>query len=549
MWLEFRCQFWIVRVIWRSWLAGQREKDMGLEGNEGQCARERETRAAKERDAEGMAMLAQRDSGSARSGACAAGCTAGWRNRAVRAAWMAVVVAAALLLSVGVVETALDMRGQQGTQHWLKSEHAWMRADAQNSLASMASGVPDARRNARALLQAAPPASETQRNQLGEPTRYVMSLMQMTGLLLVLVSGWQLAKRFASDSLSAMLESQRFGYAMYALLSLVFSVFVTSNLMLLSDLEALSMVRFLQFFFAGGICAFITHAACTPLDVVKTRLQTSASDKYSGSIQCLNSIIKEEGPGALLTGLGATATGYFLHGAFKYSFYEMFKLILIPDVAAATLKPPLRIAAMAGFLAECVASLLLCPMEAIRIRSVADPSFPGGVLSGLRTIFKLEGLEGLYKGLPSILLKQVPYTVGQFVAFEFAVKLVKLIAELVLGGLESISGTGAALISLAAGILAGMIAGVLSHPGDTILSKINQETSSSESSTGLEHIVSICRKLGLSGLFLGLGTRLIQVALMIGGQFLIYDTVKMLCGIKIASAATTAEVKAVQKGR
>lgn len=36
-------------------------------------------------------------------------------------------------------------------------------------------------------------------------------------------------------------------------------------------------------------------------------------------------VIQKEGAGALLTGLGPTAAGYFLQGAFKFGGYEFFK--------------------------------------------------------------------------------------------------------------------------------------------------------------------------------------------------------------------------------
>eukprot|EP00184_Porphyridium_aerugineum_P008849 CAMPEP_0184691536 /NCGR_PEP_ID=MMETSP0313-20130426/366_1 /TAXON_ID=2792 /ORGANISM="Porphyridium aerugineum, Strain SAG 1380-2" /LENGTH=634 /DNA_ID=CAMNT_0027149277 /DNA_START=392 /DNA_END=2296 /DNA_ORIENTATION=+ len=368
--------------------------------------------------------------------------------------------------------------------------------------------------------------------------------IQHVGIIFAsLLSSVMLMKKVAPTSFVHQFENGRYMMAVYSVLAGVFTIFVFQQLQFLTDVGALTALRFFQFFCAGGICALITHAACVPIDVVKTRLQTSHENKYSGAMDCLRSIVKEEGPSVLLKGFGATATGYFFHGAFKYSFYEMFKLILIPDARMAALKPPLHVAALAGFLAECVASLLLCPMEAIRIRAVADPTFPNDVISGLVLLFKSEGIDGLYKGLPSILLKQVPYTVGQFVAFEFSVKFVKVVADLMLGGLDHISSTGAALISLSAGILAGVFAGIISQPGDTILSKINQEQSEG---SALSQIVKVARNLGFQGLFLGLGTRLLQVSLMIGGQFLIYDTVKMWCGITVASAVTAAATSSME---
>lgn len=209
-----------------------------------------------------------------------------------------------------------------------------------------------------------------------------------------------------------------------------------------------------------------------------------------------------------------------MHGAFKYSFYEVFKVLFSPSPAIA-LKPPLAIAAAAGFCAECIACLLLSPMEAVRIRSVSDPAFPSGAGAGLRFIWRAEGVHGLYKGLAAMLLKQVPYTVGQFVAFEFAVVTVRTLVTAVLGG-----GGGAAFVSCTAGVIAGVLAAVISHPGDTILSKVNQEEGDEGSLVQIQRVV---RAAGVRGLFAGLEVRILQVACMIGGQFLIYDTIKLVC--------------------
>ena len=311
----------------------------------------------------------------------------------------------------------------------------------------------------------------------------------------------------------------------------IFAIFFFQQVALASATGDLSIHRFFQFFVAGGICAFLTHAVCTPIDVIKTRIQTTQG-RYHGMVDAFRKIVSEEGSSTLLKGLGATASGYFLHGAFKYSFYEVFKVLFSPNAAIA-LKPPLSIAALSGFFAECIACLLLCPMEAIRIRSVADASFPSGVLTGLTLLLKTEGIHGWYKGLPAMLLKQVPYTVGQFVSFELAVTVVKGIVRVFLG----ITGESAfASISSIAGLLAGIIAAIISHPGDTILSKINQEESEG---SAVSQIIRVARTTGFVGLFLGLGPRIIQVGCMIGGQFLIYDSIKLWCGITPASALPT----------
>lgn len=331
--------------------------------------------------------------------------------------------------------------------------------------------------------------------------------------------------------------------------------------------RSLSLLRCGQFFMAGGLCALITHAICVPIDVVKTRLQLKGYEgRYKNMMDGFVKIIKEEGVGALGKGLGATAWGYFLHGAFKYCGYEIFKVVLSGDGGNVG-NPGVGISAGAGFLAECVACLLLCPMEAIRIRSVADSGFPGEVVAGLYLIAKTEGVfAGLYKGLPSILLKQVPYTVGQFVSYESAIVFVKFVAAVIFG----IGGRGQAvptkwvpIFATIAGFLAGIMAAFISHPGDTILSKVNQEASSGNSErnengedsnealssgSAWAHIGRVAKQQGFRGLFLGLGARLVQVSCIVGGQFLIYDSIKLWCGISPASALPSAAARGIGGG-
>ena len=63
---------------------------------------------------------------------------------------------------------------------------------------------------------------------------------------------------------------------------------------------------------AGGICCGVTHGALTPVDVVKTRIQLDPVKYNQGFIGGFKQVIGAEGAGALLTGLGPTAQGYFI---------------------------------------------------------------------------------------------------------------------------------------------------------------------------------------------------------------------------------------------
>ena len=134
-----------------------------------------------------------------------------------------------------------------------------------------------------------------------------------------------------------------------------------------------------------------------------------------GLVGGFRQIIAEEGAMALTTGLGATAFGYFIQGWFKFGGVELIKINLAQSLGeekAWDNKTAIYLGAAAG--AEFVADIFLCPLEAVRIRSVSDPTFATGLADGFVKMAKSEGLIGFYAGLAPILAKQIPYTMAKF---------------------------------------------------------------------------------------------------------------------------------------
>jgi solute carrier family 25 phosphate transporter 3 len=166
---------------------------------------------------------------------------------------------------------------------------------------------------------------------------------------------------------------------------------------------------------AGGICCSITHGALTPVDVVKTRIQLDSVKYNKGLIGGFKQIIGEEGAGALLTGLGATCGGYFIQGFFKFGGVEFFKINIVNAIGeekAWEMKTPIYLASAAG--AEFIADIFLCPLEAVRIRAVSDPTYCTGLADGAAKMMAQDGVGGFYAGFAPILFKQVPYTMAKF---------------------------------------------------------------------------------------------------------------------------------------
>jgi solute carrier family 25 phosphate transporter 3 len=285
---------------------------------------------------------------------------------------------------------------------------------------------------------------------------------------------------------------------------------------------------FLKGALAGGICCSITHGALTPVDVVKTRMQLEPT-KYTSMISGFNKVIAEEGAGALLTGLGPTAFGYFVQGWFKFGGVEYFKIQAAQSMTEQqTWDNRNTIYLGSSAAAEFIADIFLCPLEATRIRLVSNPTYADSMLGCMSKMVKEEGVVGaFYSGFGPILAKQVPYTMAKFAvqgatAEKIYDSLGKTPKEMSSG--ENIS------VSLASGVVAGVTAAIISHPADTLLSKINK-AGAGGSGGMFSRLANIATETGLVKLCTqGLAARCVMIGTLTAGQFGIFDIVMNAVG-------------------
>ncbi|EJK60962.1 hypothetical protein THAOC_18613 [Thalassiosira oceanica] len=177
--------------------------------------------------------------------------------------------------------------------------------------------------------------------------------------------------------------------------------------------------------------------------------------------------------------------------------------------------------------AEFIADIFLCPYEAIRIRSVSDPEFCDGVVDGFGKILKADGIGGLYAGLLPMLFKQIPYTMAKFaVQGEAADKIYASMGKTP----DQLSSGANVGISLTSGVIAGVAAAIISHPADTLLSKINKAGAGGDGPT-MTRLLNIAKETGFVNLCtVGLLPRCVMVGTLTAGQFGIYDTVMNALG-------------------
>lgn len=280
-----------------------------------------------------------------------------------------------------------------------------------------------------------------------------------------------------------------------------------------------------RFAFAGAVCCSVTHGGLTPVDVVKTRIQLDPVTYNRGLIGGFRQVIANEGAGAIWTGFGPTAAGYFLQGALKFGGYEFFKqqsINLLGYETASQNRTAVYLAS-AG-IAEFFADIALCPLEATRIRLVSEPTFANGLIGGFTKILKNEGVGAFYSGFGPILFKQVPYTMAKFVVFEKANEQFYRYFD------KSKTSDGMqTVINLSSGLIAGFAAAIVSQPADTMLSKINKTKGLPGEGT-TSRLIKIAGELGLRGSYAGIGARLFMVGTLTAGQFAIYGDIKKALG-------------------
>jgi solute carrier family 25 phosphate transporter 3 len=177
-------------------------------------------------------------------------------------------------------------------------------------------------------------------------------------------------------------------------------------------------------------------------------------------------------------------------------------------------------------MAEFIADIFLCPYEACRIRLVSQPDYADSLTGTAKRMMSEMGfVNAFYSGFVPILFKQVPYTMAKF-AVQGNTQEAMFNA---MGGAPK-SETGKIGVSLASGVVAGVVAAVISHPADTLLSKMNK--GGAGGSGGMfSRMGNIASEVGLVNLCTtGLGARCVMIGTLTAGQFGIFDIVMSAVG-------------------
>ncbi|KAJ1798659.1 Cu/Pi carrier [Coemansia sp. RSA 2598] len=268
----------------------------------------------------------------------------------------------------------------------------------------------------------------------------------------------------------------------------------------------------------------------TPIDMLKCRMQVDPK-AYRGIFDGIHKVAAgKAGLSGIYLGGTATFIGYSLQGMGKYGGYEYFKYNYSQAVGAEkATKHRTLLYLSASATAEFFADIMLCPLETVKVRmqTALPGEGVGGFMSTIKHIGATEGLHGFYKGIAPLWFRQIPYTMVKFASFE---NIVEAIYSRVLRRPKDRFSKAQQLgVTFAAGYMAGILCAIVSHPADTIVSKLN---SVGKDPGGKNPSVSaILNELGFAGVWAGLLPRIFMIGTLTAAQWFIFDSFKVRTGL------------------
>ncbi|CAK1579500.1 unnamed protein product [Parnassius mnemosyne] len=290
--------------------------------------------------------------------------------------------------------------------------------------------------------------------------------------------------------------------------------------------------------------ALITSLFMTPLDVVKIRLQAQQkallSNKcylycnglmehlcpcgetgwiprrvhFHGTIDAFYKIAKLEGVPALWSGLSPTLVLALPCTVIYFVTYEQlrYKTKTLYNKLTGTVHQPIWIPLLSGASARTIAVTMVSPLELIRTKMQSKKLTYSEINAALRQVIRYEGYKGLFRGLGSTLLRDVPFSGIYWTTFESTKRAFN----------KPDSEKNSFLFNFFCGLVAGSIAAFITLPFDVVKThqqielgekEIYSDGKVQQRASNMQSIVrNIYRNHGFKGLFTGLMPRIFKVA-------------------------------------
>ncbi|XP_053188687.1 mitoferrin-2 [Scomber japonicus] len=186
---------------------------------------------------------------------------------------------------------------------------------------------------------------------------------------------------------------------------------------------------------AGCVATLLHDAAMNPAEVVKQRMQMYNSP-YRGVLDCIRAVWQREGAAAFYRSYTTQLTMNVPFQALHFMTYEYLQELLNPQRQYNPSSHMLS-GALAGAIAAAattpldVCKTLLNTQESVTISSLSSSQGPGqsqsqgahrqisGLAHAFRTVYRLGGLQGFFRGVQARVIYQMPSTAISWSVYEF----------------------------------------------------------------------------------------------------------------------------------
>ncbi|CAN0280449.1 unnamed protein product, partial [Discosporangium mesarthrocarpum] len=162
--------------------------------------------------------------------------------------------------------------------------------------------------------------------------------------------------------------------------------------------------------------------------------------------------------------------GFFL-GFIGFGGTEFFRRV-ISSMGVGQSSQGVGVLLAASALAQLLSCLVTCPWEAVRIRvmtqDVANQVKMFSFVEVARRMLQEDGLGEFYSGLGALLFRELPFAIAKFLTFEVVRSTIFEVLPAAQEGLFS-----CLVVSIMAGMTAGVVGAIVSNPADTILTTLN----------------------------------------------------------------------------
>nr|XP_020516828.1 mitochondrial glycine transporter B-like isoform X1 [Labrus bergylta] len=276
----------------------------------------------------------------------------------------------------------------------------------------------------------------------------------------------------------------------------------------------------LKAFMCGSLSGTCSTLLFQPLDLVKTRLQTLQNNAKPGApkvgmFKVFITVIRTENFFSLWKGVSPSFVrcipGVGIYFSTFYSLKQHFFLDQAPNAGEAVLL---------GAGARTVAGVSMLPFTVIKTRFESGCYNYVSVAGALRSVYETEGLRALFSGLTATLLRDAPFS-GIYVMFYSQAK--KTLPQ------EVASSAYAPLVNFGCGMVAGVMASLVTQPADVVKTHIQISPSHWSMADAIRYIY---KENGVAGFVRGAVPRSLRRTLMAAMAWTVYEQLMARMGLK-----------------